>query len=154
MIALAGLALAAATAPVPPPPTAEAIALGKQLASIGTLATLAPMKMSAEIEEIIAANPDLTDADKAAFRKSAKTTSNRLQAKVIEAEGTAYAQSLSLVDLRTLVAFSATGAAKRQRAAMPVIVLQTVRGIGTVDFKAEAARDFCTVSGKLCATSK
>lgn len=131
--------------------TPEAADLGRQLASSGMLATLVPLKTSAEIEEIVAAHPELSDADKAAFRASAKATAERIRTKVIEAEGAIYASALSVEDLRTLAAFAKTDAAKHQRAAMPMIVGGTMKAMGDVDFKGDAQRDFCATSGKLCA---
>lgn len=132
----------------------EATDLGRQLASSGMLATLAPLKTSAEIEEIIKDHPELGDADKASFRASAKATAERLRSKVIEVEGAAYANALSIADLRTLAAFAKTDAAKRQRAAMPAIIMQTMKGLGEIDFKNSAMAEFCKTSGKLCAAPK
>lgn len=134
--------------------TPEAADLGRQLASSGMLATLAPLKTSAEIEEIVKDHPELGDADKAAFRASAKAIAERLRTRVIDVAGAAYASSLSIADLRTLAAFAKTDAAKRQRAAMPAIIMQTMKGMGEIDFKGSAMAEFCKTSGKLCAVPK
>jgi len=130
--------------------TPEAIALGERLAASGTLASLAPLKTAAETEEMIAGHPELSDADKQAFRISAKQTADRITQRILKAEGELYAAALPLADLRALVAFAESDVAKRQRAKMPMIIAGTIAAMGKVDFMGDAARNFCAESGKLC----
>ena len=134
--------------------TPEATDLARQLSASGMLATIAPMVMAKEAEEIVASHPELSDDETARFRASAKATASRLKDRVMAAEADAYAKALTVEDLRALVRFSNSNAAKRQRAAMPQVMVGTMAALGNVDFKGEAKADFCKASGKLCPADK
>jgi hypothetical protein len=67
------------------------------------------------------------------------------------ATGHAYATRLSIEDLRTLVAFNESPVAKRWRDATPGAIMEAVQSMGSLDFKGDTRKAFCTRTGKLCA---
>lgn len=140
------LALAMAT------PSAEAQRLGRELAEAGTLAALLPLIQEKETEEIVSAHPELSDSDKAALRATAKRVYDLGRERLLSATGRAYAERLSIADLKRLVAFNRTGAARRYRQATPAVIAATMQSVGTMDFKKDVRAAFCTETGKLCGT--
>ena len=142
---LLALALQAVT------PSAEAEALGRRLAERGTLAALLPLATARDTEELVAEHPELSDAEKAELRAAAETVAASGIDRLLAAEGKALAAALSLDDLRQLVTAAESGAAKRQRAALPGVILQTMKSAEGVDFKRDTLAAFCTKTGKACA---
>jgi hypothetical protein len=132
----------------------EALDLGQRLATTGTLSTIAPLLTAKETDEIIVAHPELSDEDKTSFRASARATGARLRARLIVAEGKAFAENLSVEDLRVLVRQAEAAPAARMRAAMPKVMAGFATMLGKLDFKGEAISDFCASRGKLCARPK
>jgi hypothetical protein len=144
MIVLAALALAAAA------PSAEAERLGVALAQSGTVAALLPLAARKDIEELVAAHAELSDSDKAALRRSAERTFAAGRAKLMAATGHAYAERLTVAELRTLVAFNRSPAAKHYREAMPEAIMAAMQTIGSMDFKKDSLAAFCRDTRKLC----
>ena len=144
MIAMIFLALAAAT------PSPEAQQLGRKLADTGLLASILPMMKQKEVEEIVGNAKDLSDAEKTALRSTADRVYEEGRARLLTATGNSYAQSLSVEDLKALVAFEGTDAAKRYRAAMPGAIASTMQAVGQMDFKKDVRAAFCEEKGKLC----
>jgi hypothetical protein len=144
MIPLLAVALAAST------PTPEGLRLGRELAESGTLAALLPMVADKEIGELVAAHSELTEADRAALRATARATYEAGRARLMEATGRAYAERLSVADLRALVAFNRTRAAAHYRAAIPGAIASAMQAMGAMDFKKDALATFCRKTGKLC----
>jgi len=130
--------------------TPEAIKLGEELASYGTLATLGPIMTAKEADDLVAAHPELNKAEQDSLRATAKKQAEELRAKAIRVEGQAFAETLSLQDLRTLAEFARSDAAKRQREAMPRIIVGTMKGLGNVDYKASVLAAYCRDYKKLC----
>ena len=128
----------------------EAIRLGEELASYGTLATLGPIMTTKEGEDLVVAHPELSAAEKDKLRATARREAEQLRAKAITVEGKVYAETLSLEDLRTLAAFAKTDAARRQRDAMPTIIIGTMKGLGNVDYQASVLAAYCRDHKKLC----
>lgn len=141
---LAVLALLAAT------PTAEAERLGVAVARTGTLATLLPIVTAKETEELVAAHPDLSDSDKAAFRATAAEVASASREKLMRLTGHAYAMRLTTAEMRAILAFQDSPAGRAFRAAMAPAIVETLQGAGNMDFKKEAAAAFCTKTGKAC----
>jgi hypothetical protein len=131
-------------------PSAEALALGREMAQAGMLATLLPILEADATEKLVADYPELSDADKAKLRDTAHRTAVEGRAKLLEADGRAYAEQLSVDDLRALVAFSRTDAAKNYRDAMPKIAASTMASAGPMDFKRDVIATYCKETGKLC----
>jgi hypothetical protein len=144
MIPLLALALAAST------PSPEGLRLGRELAESGTLAALLPMVADKEIGELVAAHPELSEADRAALRATARATYQAGRDRLMDATGRAYAERLSVADLRALVAFNRTRAAAHYRAAMPGAIASAMQAVGQMDFKKDALAAFCRQMGKLC----
>jgi hypothetical protein len=143
MLILLVAALAAAPSP-------EAEALGRRLAATGALETLLPAIAAKETDEVSQQHPELSPGDREALRRTGAAVSAKLRARLAEAVGHQYAVSLSVADLRRLVAFAATPAARHYRAAMPGVTMRGLAAIGQVDFKGELATAFCAQTGKLC----
>ena len=130
--------------------TPEAIRLGEELSSYGTLATLAPIMTAKEAEDLVAAHPELSKAEQDNLRATAKKEAQQLRAKAIAVEGKVFAETMSIEDLRALTAFARSDAAKRQREAMPSIIVRTMKGLGNVDYKASVLAAYCRDYKKLC----
>ncbi len=139
MLALAGAA-----------PSAEAEALGRRLAEAGTLGTLLPLIAARETEELIAAYPELGADEQALLRETAGEVAAAGSARIFAAEGRAYAERLSLEDLKALVAFHESAVAARQRAVQPEVIRATMEAVGAIDFKRETMAAFCARTGKGC----
>ena len=131
-------------------PSAEAQRLGRELANHGTLAALLPMMKAKEVDELVAAHGELGPADKAKLRDVAERTFDQGRERIISATGRAYAQRLSVADLRRLAAFYRTPAAGRFQAALPSVIAETVAGLGKMDFKGDVMAAYCKETGKLC----
>lgn len=133
-----------------PTPTAEAEQLGRRLADTGVLATVLPLMSRQQTEELVAAHPELSDADKATLRATAGDIAKAGIDRLLAAEGHAYATALSADDLRVLVAAAGSPAAQRLRAANPQVIVSTMQAAGKVDFKGETLVAFCAKTGKAC----
>jgi hypothetical protein len=138
------LALAAAV------PTPEALSLGRQLAEQGALASLLPLIQAKETDELLAAHPQLSPEERSALEATAKRVFVAGRDRLMDATGRAYAERLSVDDLRTLVAFHNSGAARRFQAATPQAIAATMQSVGKLDFKGDVTAAFCKETGKLC----
>lgn len=145
-----GLALALATQA----PAGEAAALGRRLAETGTLGTLLPLIVAKETAELVAAHPELSEADRATLRATAAETARAGSERAMKASGDAYAAKLSVADLRALVAFNESAPATRYRAAQPAVIMATMQALSGLDFKQDAMAAFCRKTGKGCAKAK
>ncbi|URW75828.1 DUF2059 domain-containing protein [Sphingomonas donggukensis] len=154
MIVLAMLLQAAAPAPAPaqrPAPTAEMARLGTEVARSGTFAKLAPLMVEQQTGELLRDTPGLTPADQAELRAIAKTTGAAGIERITGMMGVSYAGALSADDMRAIIAFNATDAARRYRAAEPNAMAIAVQSMGKLDFKGDVRRALCTKTGKGCA---
>jgi len=143
------LALALLTAPAADP-TPEALALGVRLAETGTFSSLIPNIVAEEREKLVAKFPELSDADKAALRATADETGKAQTDRLMQAMGRRYAETLSIEDLRALVAFNESPAAQRWRAATPGAILGAMEAVGDPNFQENARKAFCKKTGKAC----
>jgi hypothetical protein len=141
------LLLAAAAAQ----PSAEALALGKELAAHGTLAALLPMMEVKEVGELVADHPDLSAADQAKLRVAADQVFQGGRDRILTAEGTAYARTMSVEDLKAALGFYRSPAGGRFEAALPKVIGETATNMGKVDFKGDVLAAYCKQTGKLCA---
>jgi hypothetical protein len=139
------LVVAAAAQPSP-----EALKLGRQLAETGTLATILPMVQQKETQELVAAHPELSSAEKERLRATAKTVYEQGRERLMKAEAQAYATRLSIPDLRTVVAFQRRPEGKRYRQAIPGVITDTMQRLGRMDFKGDVLAAYCKETGKLC----
>ena len=135
-------------------PTPEAEALGQRLAESGTLAALLPLMIAKDTEDMVAAHPELTEAERSELRAVARQQAAGGMDRLMRAEGHAYAVALPLADLRALVAAAESDAAKRQRAALPRVIATTMQTAGELDFKADTLAAFCAKTGKACSAKK
>jgi hypothetical protein len=140
------LVLAAATAQ----PSQESLRLGRELAESGTLATLLPLVQQKESEELVASHPELSAGEKAKLRATAKRVYESGRDRMMESEARAFAKRLSVADLRVLVAFQRSAAAKRYRANTPEVIAAMMQALGTMDYKGDVLAAYCKETGKLC----
>ncbi|MEI9926512.1 MAG: DUF2059 domain-containing protein [Sphingomonas sp.] len=142
--------LALGLAHVAPSPSPEAEALGRRLAETGTLAAVLPMMVAKDRDALVAEHADWSDADKAALRATADAVAKAAIDRLMAATGHAYAERLSVEDLRALVAFNESDAARHWRAATPAAVTEALSRVGDINFQHEAAKVFCAKTGKGC----
>ncbi|WP_324806407.1 DUF2059 domain-containing protein [Sphingomonas sp. LY29] len=131
-------------------PSGEALRLGREVAERGMLMSILPTMQAKETEDLVAEHPDWSDADKAALRATAATVYAETREKLIAADARAYAEHLSIEDLREIAAFARTGASQRMRAAMPKIIISTMAGAGAVDYKGDVRKRLCKERPALC----
>ena len=132
-------------------PSPEALRLGNEIAAHGTLAALLPLKQQQDTAELLAEDKTLSAAEQAQVRATVKRLYADGEKRLFSATGRAYAERLSLADLRAIAAFYRTGAAKRFQAVVPVAIMTTMKAVGDVDLKKDARTALCQDIGKLCA---
>jgi len=130
------LLLAAAAAQ----PSPEALKLGRQLAEVGALSTLLPLIEKSEVQEMINDHPELSKADEARFQATADRVYFAGRDRLLAVLGRAYAERLSVADLKTIIAFQSSAAARRYREATPEVVAATMKTVGKMDFKGAHGR--------------
>ncbi|MEL7689910.1 hypothetical protein [Citromicrobium bathyomarinum] len=128
----------------------EALLLAREIAANGFLPSLVPLQTASEIEGMIKDNPNLTPSEIETLRAIGAQHAEQLRAKLIELDARAYADALSLSDLRALAVFERSEAAAHRRAAMPQIMMSVVTSLGDVDYGGGVKKDFCSQTGKLC----
>jgi hypothetical protein len=110
----------------------------------------APAIAAKETEEVIGQHPELTEVDRQSLRATTGEVVRAMSGRLAATMGHEYAAALSVKDLRMLVAFADSPAARRYRAAIPGVTMRGLGKLGNVDFKGELATAFCAKSGKLC----
>ena len=145
------MSILAAAALLLAPPSAEAEALGRRLAATGALETLFPAVAAKETEEMIAQHPELSAAERQTLRDTGREVRLAISDKMLAAFGHEYAATLSLDELRALVAFAETPASRHYREAVPEVLVRTMAKMGSVDFGGDLRKSFCAKTGKLCA---
>ncbi|QIK79057.1 DUF2059 domain-containing protein [Sphingomonas piscis] len=144
MALMMALVLAAAA------PSAEAEALGRRIANAGLLGTLLPMMVKKDTDELVARHKELTAAEQAELRRIAQRTASSGIDKALSANGHAYAEALSVDELKAVAAFMESPAGQRWRASQPQVIAGTVAAIEGMDFKKDVAAAYCKQTGKLC----
>ena len=132
-------------------PSAEALALGRQIAEAGTMASFIELVQAKETDELVEAHPELGDADKIKLRATAKTVYRSGRERLMQATARAYAERLSVADMRDVVAFQKSRAGQSYRGAIPAVIAATVESVGEMDFKGDVTAAYCEQTGKLCA---
>ncbi|MGN6820138.1 MAG: DUF2059 domain-containing protein [Sphingomonas sp.] len=143
-----------ATAVPPAAPSAEAEALGVKLAANGVLAILLPTMTDREIGEIADAHPELSAAENDQWLATGRRIADDAVARAATRIGHQYAMTLSLDDLRALVAFNASPPAQHWRAAEPAAIMTAAQALDGFDFKGTLTAEFCKATGKLCGGKK
>ncbi|QNE32555.1 hypothetical protein F1C10_11765 [Sphingomonas sp. NBWT7] len=146
---------AAAPAAAPPPvvtsaPSPAAAAMGERLARSGSIMALLPLVAAKDTDDLVAAHPDLSPAEQARLRATARTTLAAGMARIETAFGTAYAKRLTLGELTALVAAAERLEQQRLRAVQPMVMAEAIAALGALDFKKDVAAAFCRDTGKLC----
>ncbi|WP_338502523.1 DUF2059 domain-containing protein [Sphingomonas kaistensis] len=135
-------------------PSAEALKLGREIAESGTLATLLPMMRDDEIGKMVKDNPSLRASEQAALRRTADRVFAAGADKLFAATARAYAEKLSLDDLKAAAAYARSPAAKRVQAALRAVIGASMGVMQGMDFKKDVAAAYCKESGKLCAAAQ
>ncbi len=150
---LTALALASAqTAPAPAAkPSPEAAELGREVALNGVFANLFPIVGKQKIEALIASHPELTAADQAALRKAGDSWIVATLAAMSGVMGDEYARTMSIDDMKAMLAFARSDAGKHWQAAEPGAIAAVARQLDGKDFEGEVTAQFCRDTGKLCA---
>lgn len=147
LLPIVALIAAQAAAPVA---SADRDALGLRLARAGALAAMAPSLIEKDLAELAQEDPSLTPEQRTRLMETGRTEGQRNLDRVFAAIGREYAARLSIEDLRQLVAFNESDAARRWRAAEPAVVTGAMQQLGQLDFKKAVAAAFCRDVGKLC----
>jgi hypothetical protein len=130
--------------------TPEEVELGTRLARSGNVASIIPVIEMRQTEELIKAMPHLTKAERDRFRATAHAVAEKGTDFLFRAEGRAYAERLSLADLKALIAFEESEVAKRKRAVEPAVTVATMEAMRGFNFKQEVMKAFCAENKKLC----
>lgn len=131
-------------------PSPRALALGRELAESGTLASLLPLLIAKDTEELVGEYEDLTAAEQQRLRAVAAEVAAKGTERLFAAQARAYAMRLSEADLAALVTASRTPAQQRYRAALPAAIAATMAGVGELDLKKDIRAAWCKESGKGC----
>ena len=135
----------------PAAPNAEALALGRQIAEAGTLASFVELVQTKETEELVEAHSELTPAEKDKLKAVAHQVYLGGRERLMQATARAYAERLSVADMRDIVAFQKSRAGQTYRGAIPAVIAATVESVGEMDFKGDVTAAYCKQTGKLCA---
>jgi hypothetical protein len=140
------LAAVAATQPSP-----DAMRWARAVAESGTLASLLPLIQQKELDELVAAHPELTPKEKEALRAIALRVYQAGRERLIAGETLALARQLSVGDLREIAKFNSSEAAARYRVALPKVIAGTMQAMAGMDYKRDVLTAYCKDTGKLCA---
>jgi len=132
-------------------PSAEALALGRQIAEAGTMASFIELVQAKETDELVEAHPELGDSDKVKLRAVARVVYQSGRERLMQASARAYAERLSIADMRDIVGFQKSRAGQSYRGAIPAVIAATVESVGEMDFKGDVTAAYCKQTGKLCA---
>jgi hypothetical protein len=132
-------------------PSAEALALGRQIAEAGTLSSFVELVQAKETDELVESHPEFSDTDKAKLRAVAMSVYQSGRERLMQATARAYAERLSVADMRDVVAFQKSRAGQSYRGAIPAVIAATVQSVGEMDFKGDVIAAYCKQTGKLCA---
>ena len=131
-------------------PDAEKLALATEVAAASPLATIGPLQTAAEVENIIAAHPELTADEADRVRALGKQRADELGQQALATEAAALADALTVEDLRAIAAFQRSTAAANHRAALPQVAMAVMQSLDGLDFRGEVQAAYCAESGKLC----
>ena len=135
-------------------PSQDALAVSRQIAETGDLVSLLPMIQAEQTKELIEEHSELTEAEKTALRATSKRVFEAGRERLVGAIARAYADRLSIEELRSIAAFESSPAAKRYRAVTPAAIQAAIQSIGEPDFKGDVVEAFCKETGKLCPKAK
>ncbi len=135
-------------------PSSEANSLARQVAEGGALAAILPVLEARDTLQILAEHPQLSPGEKQALLASAHRTFLRGRDRLMEATARGYAKRLSIQDMRALVKFQRSKAARNHAAATPAVIAESMKAMGPMNFKADAVAVYCRESGNLCPPPK
>jgi hypothetical protein len=94
-------------------PSPEALALSRQIAEASDLVSLLPMIQAEETKELIEEHSELSEAEKTALRATSKRVYETGRERLVQAIAQAYADRLTVEELKSIAAFESSPAAKR-----------------------------------------
>jgi hypothetical protein len=121
-----------------------------RLARSGTLAALLPVAAAEETDELVAAHPELSQAEKAALRRIAADKARGGSDRLYAAAARVYATELSPAEIERVNRYQGDPAVRRYRAAEPRVIAAVARAAEGVRFKEEVTAAFCAETGKGC----
>lgn len=133
-------------------PDAQRLALGTELARNGEVAQMLPAVELQQTDDLLDAHPELSARERITLRRVAHRVAVAGMERLIATEGRAYAERLSLEDLKALTAFARSAPAQRMRRAEEQVAGATLRAMRGYDYKREVMRAFCAETGKGCAS--
>lgn len=139
-----------AASQIAPSLTPEAESLGRRLAAMSGIATIAPQLIEKDILELSKEDKTLSASERTRLLTMGHIEGRRNLDRLIATLGHAYASRLSVPDLRRLVADNEAPAAARRRTIEPAAIMETMAGLGQLDLKKNVASAFCREMGKLC----
>ncbi|HTU11173.1 MAG TPA: DUF2059 domain-containing protein [Allosphingosinicella sp.] len=155
LLAAAALLVAAPAAAQPAvttaPIDAAQAALGRRLAEAGELNALLGAVGTAEVAQIAASTPDLSDAERTRLREVGMATLQAGRARITAALGDAYARHFSRDQLTEILAFVESTTGRAYAGALLQVLPQVVGAIQGVDLGRDIRAAFCRETGKLCA---
>lgn len=123
---------------------------GRALAESGTLASLLPLLIAKDTEELVSECTDLTPAEERRLRATAARIAAAGSERLFAAQARAYPMRLSEADLAVLVAAAREPAQQRYRTALPGAIAATMAGVGERDLKKDIRAAWCKEAGKGC----
>lgn len=157
MLLLIGLALQAmqpampaVPGPAPHATTPEGERLGREVAENGMLAGLLPLVAQRDIESLITDNPSLTPAEQAQLRSIGQRVFAAGLDRLMTATGHAFAERMTVPQLRAVAAFYRTPGARALRGATPAAMIASLQAVAGVDLKRDVRAAFCAETRKLC----
>lgn len=131
-------------------PSAEAKRLGLRLARTSGIVTIAPLLIEKDLAELAKEDSTITADERQRVLTLGREEGKRGLDRVSAALGDAYAQRLSLSDLKVLVRQNESAEAVRRRAAEPEVLMSAMAALGSLDLKKNTAVLMCKEAKKLC----
>ena len=128
----------------------EAESLGRRLASLSGIATIAPQMIENDLQDLSNEDKSLSATERARLMTLGQDEERRSLDRLITALGHAYSSRLSVSDLRRLVSDAESPAAAHRRAIETAAIMETMATLGGMDIKKSVASNFCRETAKLC----
>jgi len=133
-------------------PSAEQVSLGVELARLGSVASMLPAVELEQTDQLLDEHPELATPERLALRRIAHRVAVQGMERLIETEGRAYAEALSVDELRSAIAFARSPVGRRMHAAEPAVARKTLLALRGYNYKREVMAALCRETGKGCAS--
>ncbi|SOB78626.1 hypothetical protein SAMN06297144_0130 [Sphingomonas guangdongensis] len=147
MILLALAIQAAAPAP-------DTAALAQRVAESSTLAQLLPLIAGKEVGDLAKEHPTLTAAEQETLRATGSEVMAAARTRLIAALAPSYAAALTPDQMRAIIAWEDSAAARARRAADVPALVGAAKVLDGYDYKGEVMKAFCAKTGKGCTRAR